>query len=485
MVRIGRLIAFTLLALLSLHPAAHAQGRRVALIIANDTYAGYAPLNNPRADSAVVAAALTRAGFETPVTRLNLGVAETLRALGEFQQRAQGAELAVVYYAGHGVEVGGQNWLVPTDARLAVDADLAFQGVEAAKLIEATAGARARMVVLDACRDNPFLPRMRRTVAVARNGGPGLAAPNQAQTARGTLIVLSAEPGALATDGAPGAPSPFARAFARWLPEPGLELRLAVGRMQDEVWDATGQKQLPHMVSTLSGQNLVLVSAPARVDPETQALRQRVAELEAAGKAAAPVSRPPVISPPVADPPRTQQRQPANAVAEQPSATTYSAVEKGDLIIIPGRGARSYSVETYSWSVTNSRNRHMPDIQVDMHIEGRNKLVFRAGGMTSTGGSWTKGSITLEFSLASNPSFPRKVSRASTVIGGRRDANLQIELSSFSQIASVSLLGPQLLLSTCVEAGVAESSCATSANLIHGEAVGVLGQIIDDKLGRR
>lgn len=264
------------------HADAQAPSRRLALIIANDAYQGYAPLNNPRADATLVAASLQRAGFAT-VRKENLGFAEMVRTLGAFATSARGADIALVYYAGHGIEVGGRNWLIPVDAQLTSDTELRFQAVDAASLVDAGAEARSRVVVLDACRDNPFLPRMRRTVIATRDATPGLAAPSQSDTARGTLVMLSAAPGELAADGPAGQSSPFARAFARWLPEPDLELRIAAGKIADSVFDETRERQLPHYISTLSGAPIVLVASPPRpapIDPETARLRQRVQDLE-------------------------------------------------------------------------------------------------------------------------------------------------------------------------------------------------------------
>jgi uncharacterized caspase-like protein len=141
----------------------------------NANYEGYRPLANTTIDAELVEAALKRVGFDVR-RQTDLGNGAMRAALGDFQQRATGAEIALVYYAGHGLEAGGKNWLIPTDARLARDTDLDFQTVEAGLIIRATAGAQARIVVLDACRDNPFAARMRATgvYGVARAGGGGL-----------------------------------------------------------------------------------------------------------------------------------------------------------------------------------------------------------------------------------------------------------------------------------------------------------------------
>jgi len=275
--------------------AASAQApRRVALIVANANYAGYAPLPNTAVDAGLVADAFRRAGFSTVAVEADQGIAAFRTALGVFQTRAQGAEVAAIYYAGHGVEVGGRNWLIPTDARLENDEQLAFQAIDANLLIQAASGARTRIVVLDACRENPFAGRMRRTGRLAtRDVAPGLAAPI-GEGARGTLLMYSAAPGELAADGVAGSGSPFARAFARFIPERGVELRVAAGKIADFVFDETAQAQLPFTSSSLSGAEIYLVAGARSVapDPELERLRRDNEELRRSGtKTSATVDR--------------------------------------------------------------------------------------------------------------------------------------------------------------------------------------------------
>lgn len=277
-------------------PASAQAPKRVALIIANANYAGYRQLPNAAVDAGLVSAGLQRAGFVVE-RAADLGIADFRTALGRFQSRAAGAEVALVYFAGHGIEAGGKNWLIPADARLTTDAELDFQAIEANLVIRAASGASARIVVLDACRDNPFAGRMRSTgvYRVTRAGGGGLSALD-VQSARGTLLMYSAASGEVANDGAPGQGSPFARAFARWMPEPGIELRVAVGRIADAVYAETGAAQLPFTTTSLSGSEIYLVSGartPAP-DPEVERLRR---ENEALRTRPPPPAGPPASSP--------------------------------------------------------------------------------------------------------------------------------------------------------------------------------------------
>jgi len=289
---IVRLLAVMALALTS---ASAQSPKRVALVVANASYAGYAPLPNTTVDATLVAEALRRAGFSVIDVKTNQGIAGFRTALGAFQTRAQGAEVAAVYYAGHGIEVNGRNWLIPTDAALENDGQLAFQAIDADLLVQAAAGARTRIVVLDACRENPFAGRMRRTGRVTRDAAPGLGAP-VGEGARGTLLMYSAAPGELAADGAAGQGSPFARAFARHLPEPGVELRVAAGKIADAVFDETRQAQLPFTSSSLSGAEIYLVAGARTVapDPELERLRR---ENEVLRRSAPNASAPPASSP--------------------------------------------------------------------------------------------------------------------------------------------------------------------------------------------
>lgn len=279
--------AFCAVSVLWLIPASAQAPKRVALVIANSTYGTYAPLPNTEVDAAMVTETFRKAGFTVGTVKANLGQAAFNAALAEFQNAAANADIAAIYYAGHGIEVGGRNWLIPTDVTLTDDSQLPFQAIDVDMLMKATAGARARLIVLDACRENPFAARMRRVVRTAgttRDISSGLSAPS-GDGARGTYLMYSAAAGELAADGVPGEGSPFARAFARHMIEPGLELRIAAGKVADTVFETSGQRQLPFTNSSLGGEQIIFVAGTAaqptagasRTPPPVAAARQKAA----------------------------------------------------------------------------------------------------------------------------------------------------------------------------------------------------------------
>jgi uncharacterized caspase-like protein len=199
------------------------------------------------------------AGFESVELAENLGVRELRRALRAFADKAANADAAVVYYAGHGIEVGGRNYLIPVDAALRSDIDVEDEAVELDRVLQLLEPVKKlKLVILDACRENPFSKAIRRTVA-SRAVGRGLSAPDL-QTSD-TLIAYAARAGSVAADGA-GANSPFTAALLKNLTQPGLDVRIALGQVHDEVLLATNRSQEPFIYGALGGGTLAL--APAR-----------------------------------------------------------------------------------------------------------------------------------------------------------------------------------------------------------------------------
>ena len=238
--------------------------KRVALILGNSAYQNVAPLANPVNDSAKIAATLKDAGFDIVDSRHDLPAAETRRALRDFADRARDADIAVVYYAGHGIEVDGANYLIPVDARLERDTDIYDEGLSLDRILIAIEPARKlRLVILDACRDNPFARTMKRTVA-SRAIGQGLA--KVEPTSTNVLIAYSAKAGSTAADG-DGKNSPFTAALSRHIATPGLDVRRAFGFVRDEVLKTTGNRQEPFVYGSLGGDDLPLVPAPAVTEP--------------------------------------------------------------------------------------------------------------------------------------------------------------------------------------------------------------------------
>jgi len=236
--------------------------RRVALIVGNSTYQAVPQLPNPARDANAVMNMFRDAGFDTVDVQLNVGNLEFKRAIRKFEAAADQADIAVVYYAGHGLEIGGINYLIPVDARLASDRDADDEAIPLERLVSSADGAkRLRLVILDACRDNPFVRTMRRERKVASRAvvaGLGKVEP----TSTDTLIAYAAKAGSTADDGV-GQHSPFTTSLLKNLTVPGLDVRLAFGRVRDEVLKSTSNRQEPFVYGSLGGGNISLVPAPA------------------------------------------------------------------------------------------------------------------------------------------------------------------------------------------------------------------------------
>jgi uncharacterized caspase-like protein len=242
--------------------------KRVALVLGNSAYQNVAPLTNPVNDSSKMAATLKQAGFDVVDSRRDLPAAETRRALRDFADAARDADIAVVYYAGHGIEVDGSNYLIPVDAKLERDTDIYDEAFSLDRILVAIEPAKKlRLVILDACRDNPFSKKMKRSVAT-RAVGQGLA--KVEPTSPNVLIAYSAKAGSTAADG-DGNNSPFTTALANHLTTPGLDVRRAFGFVRDEVLKTTGNRQEPFVYGSLGGEDVPLVPAPVRAAPAAAA----------------------------------------------------------------------------------------------------------------------------------------------------------------------------------------------------------------------
>ena len=236
--------------------------KRIALVIGNSAYKNVARLQNPANDATVVTDMFRSAGFETVEFRLNLTVSELRKTLREFGNKSRDADVAVVYYAGHGIELDGNNYLIPIDATLEIDADVLDETLPLDRVLFAVEPARhLRLVILDACRDNPFAKTMKRTIA-SRAVGRGLA--KVEPSSPNTLIAFAAKAGSTASDG-DSKNSPFATALVNHLTKPGLDLRKAFGFVRDDVLKATNNTQEPFIYGSLGGNDVSLVPAPAVV----------------------------------------------------------------------------------------------------------------------------------------------------------------------------------------------------------------------------
>jgi uncharacterized caspase-like protein len=248
--------------------SALAAEKRVALVMGNSTYKNVGKLANPANDAALVGNMFRKAGFDSVDIKLDLNVAEMRKALRDFGGKAREADVAVVYYAGHGIELDGTNYLIPTDATLETDSDVLDETLPLDRALFAVEPAKQlRLVILDACRDNPFAKTMKRTIA-ARAIGRGLA--KVEPTSPNTMIAFAAKAGSTASDG-DAKNSPFATALVERLPMPGLDLRKAFGFVRDDVLKTTGYKQEPYVYGSLGGDDVPLVAAKPAAAPGPQA----------------------------------------------------------------------------------------------------------------------------------------------------------------------------------------------------------------------
>ncbi len=241
--------------------------KRVALVIGNAAYFNAPALPNPVNDAAMIANTLVNAGFDVVDSRQDLSAVEMRRALRDFSDRARDADIAVIYYAGHGLELDGNNFLVPVDAKLERDADVYDEGLSLDRVLLAIEPAKQlRLVILDACRDNPFAKNMKKTLAT-RAIDRGLA--KVEPTSPNTLIAYSAKAGSTALDGN-SSNSPFTLALAKHLTTPGLDVRRAFGFVRDDVLKTTANRQEPFVYGSLGGEDVPLVPGPAKAAPAAE-----------------------------------------------------------------------------------------------------------------------------------------------------------------------------------------------------------------------
>jgi formylglycine-generating enzyme required for sulfatase activity len=258
--RLALIIASIVLATVLGAVPGHAD-KRVALVIGNGAYKNVAALPNPASDARDIAASLTRLGFDVMPPLIDASFDQMRRALLDFGRRARGAEMAVVYFAGHGMEVGGENWLIPTDAELRSDTDAENEAVSLRSVILQVSGAtRLGMVILDACRNNPFAAKMQRTTSRVRAVERGFV---RVEPSDNVLVAYAARDGTTASDG-DGRNSPFTAALLKHLDEPGLEIRFLFATVRDDVMAATKREQQPFIYQSLPAQQIYL-RAPGQV----------------------------------------------------------------------------------------------------------------------------------------------------------------------------------------------------------------------------
>ncbi len=246
---------------------------RVALVIGMGAYEHVGPLDNTINDATGIADTLEKIGF-TVTLSLNATQSTLLDQLDEFAFRAETADLALIYYAGHGVEVQGVNYMIPVDAEVASNADVQRLSVSLDQMLVAVDSARRmRIVILDACRNNPFTDLIDTTVNAdgtpvteGATRGAGVAGLAPVDPNRGTLIAYAQRAGEVALDGATEN-SPFARALIEQMQVPGVEIGLMFRQVRDEVLAETRNLQEPYVNNSLSGTPFYLAGpADGQVD---------------------------------------------------------------------------------------------------------------------------------------------------------------------------------------------------------------------------
>ena len=299
---IALIVAAALAASLRPDPASAAD--RIALVIGNGAYEHAGRLPNPPNDAGDVAQALRRIGFDVVEGRdLNKRDMET--KIREFGRKLDDAGLALFFYAGHGLQVSGRNYLVPTDARLDRPADLNFEAIDVGLVLQQMEAAkRVNIVLLDACRDNPLARTLARSMGTRSAAvGHGLAS---IQGAVGTMIAYATQPDNVAADGE-GRNSPFTAALMKHIDTPGLEISSLMKRVRADVVAATRDRQVPWDHSSLMG-DVVLVpgAGTPQIAVPQPAVPQPAAPAAAPPAASAAVGAPIPVAPPATRTPESE-----------------------------------------------------------------------------------------------------------------------------------------------------------------------------------
>jgi uncharacterized caspase-like protein len=239
--------------------------RRVALVVGNSSYAHAVKLPNPQNDAEAIAQLLTASGFDV-VLGTNLTREGLLERIGQFADAARVAETALFFYAGHAIQLDGKNYLIPVDADLKNELQAKSRTIDMDTVLQDAMGeAKRKVVLLDACRDNPFTKQIQASLPKTRSSAlqTGLA---EMRPSEGTLIAFATGPGQVALDGE-GAHSPFTRALLAHLPKPGVEIRHALTNVRAQVQEETRKQQLPWENTNMVG--FFYLVPGAAVNPQT------------------------------------------------------------------------------------------------------------------------------------------------------------------------------------------------------------------------
>jgi tetratricopeptide (TPR) repeat protein len=234
---------------------------RVALVIGNSAYRHVAALPNPANDAKAIAASLRRLGFSSVVELRDATRDQMAAALKDLGDQGATAEWALVYFAGHGIEIGGISYLIPIDAALKRDTHVEDEAISLARVMGKVDGAsRIGLIILDSCRDNPFVARMTRSAGATRSVAAGLA---PVEPDGNVLVAYAARHGTVAQDGT-GPHSPFTDALLAHIEEPGLEINFLFRKVRDSVRRQTERRQEPFVYGSLGSDPVFFRSASAR-----------------------------------------------------------------------------------------------------------------------------------------------------------------------------------------------------------------------------
>lgn len=249
-----RSILTILFASIALLAATMAQANRVALVIGNSDYEFSTPLPNPTNDARAMAEKLRNLGFET-VEGYDLDFNEMRMTLRKFARQSRNADIATIFYAGHGIAVDGINYLVPTDAQLDDPVDWEFQVYNIEEFLRHVRHSKgASLIFLDACRDNPLAQNLARSMGQSTRsvGGRGLAPIDVNDAASGMAIAFATSPGEVAQDGE-GQHSPFTAALLKHIGAPNTDITEVMSKVTGDVFEATERQQRPWINASLTG----------------------------------------------------------------------------------------------------------------------------------------------------------------------------------------------------------------------------------------
>jgi hypothetical protein len=236
-------------------------GVRLALVLGNGKYQNVPTLDNPSNDAADLAQVLRGIGFEV-IEQRDATREAMAKAVRDFSERLRGADVALFFYAGHGLQMNGENYLLPVDAKIESAADVRFNTIDLNDIQqEMEGGGRANIIILDACRNNPFVEKLAHVGRGVATRGLG----RVEATGEGSLIVYSTQPNNVALDGA-GRNSPFTAALLKRIATPGIEVRQMISRVRGDVLQATEKRQTPWDSSSLVG-DVYLAGPPSAPAP--------------------------------------------------------------------------------------------------------------------------------------------------------------------------------------------------------------------------